>query len=85
MLVQFSFKNFKCFKEEVKLSLIVSNYDKSTREEENIFTVEKFGLKLLKSAIIYGANASEKTKLIEGLEKGEILIVDELANKLHPN
>lgn len=67
MLVQFSFKNFKCFKEEVKLSLIASNYDKNTREEENIFTVDKFGLKLLRSAIVYGANASGKTKLIEGL------------------
>jgi len=67
MLIQFSFKNFKCFKQEAKLSLIASNYDKSTRGQENIFTVEKFGLKLLRSAIIYGANASGKTKLIEGL------------------
>ena len=67
MLVQFSFKNYKCFKEEAKLSLLASKYDKSTRVEENIFGVEKFGLKLLKSAVVYGANASGKTKLIEGL------------------
>ena len=67
MLIQFSFKNFKCFKEEAKLSLIASNYDKNTREEENIFTIDKFGLKLLRSAIVYGANASGKTKLIEGI------------------
>jgi len=67
MLIQFLFKNFKCFKEEVKLSLLASNYDKNTREEENIFTTDKFGLRLLKSAIIYGANASGKTKIIEGL------------------
>jgi len=67
MLIQFSLKNFKCFKEEAKLTLIASNYDKSTREDDNIFHVEKFGLKLLRSAIIYGANASGKTKLIEGL------------------
>lgn len=67
MIVQFAFKNFKCFKEEAKLSLIASNYDKSTREEDNLFTIEKFGLKLMKSAIIYGANASGKTKLVEAL------------------
>jgi AAA15 family ATPase/GTPase len=67
MLVEFSFKNFKCFKEEAKLSLIASNYDKNTREEDNLFDVDKFGLKLLKSAVIYGANASGKTKLIEAL------------------
>ncbi len=67
MLIQFTFRNFKCFKEEAKLSLIASNYDKSIREEDNVFTDNKFGLRLLKSAIIYGANASGKTKLIEGL------------------
>jgi len=67
MLIQFSIKNFKCFKEEVKLSMVASNYDKATREESNIFEVEKFGLRLLKSAVVYGANASGKTKLIEGL------------------
>ena len=67
MLIQFSFKNFKCFKDEVKMSLLASNYDKTTREEQNIIQVDKFGLKLLKSAIIYGANASGKTKIIDAL------------------
>ncbi len=67
MLIQFTLKNFKCFKEEVKFSLIASNYDKTTKAEDNIFITNKFGLKLLKSAVIYGANASGKTKLIEGL------------------
>lgn len=64
MFVQFTLKNFKCFKEEAKFSLIASNYDKSTREEDNIFSIEKYDLKLLKSAVVYGANASGKTKLI---------------------
>lgn len=68
MLIQVSFKNFKCFKEEVQLSLIASNYDKNTREENNIFFLDKFNLKLLKSAVVYGANASGKTKLIEALD-----------------
>jgi len=67
MLIQFSTKNYKCFKEEAKLSLIASNYDKSTRIAENTFEVEKFGVKLLKSAVVYGANASGKTKLIEAM------------------
>lgn len=66
MLVQFSLKNYKAFKEEVKLSLIASNYDKG-RQEDNLFEVPQFGLKLLKSAVIYGANASGKSKLVEGM------------------
>jgi len=60
MLVQFSLQNYKCFKEEAVLSFIASNYDKDTREEDNVFQVEKFGLRLLKSAVVYGANASGK-------------------------
>lgn len=67
MLIQFSLSNYKSFKEEVKLSLLASNYDKTFREEENIIHVPKFGLRLLKSAVVYGANASGKTKLVEGM------------------
>lgn len=67
MLVEFTIKNFKCFKEEVKFSLIASNYDKETRVQDNTFYIEKFNLRLLKSAVLYGANASGKTKFIEGI------------------
>ena len=67
MLVQLSIRNYKTFKEEAKLTLFASNYDKTTREQENVFEVPKFGLRLLKSAVIYGANASGKTKLIDAV------------------
>jgi len=68
MLLQFSVKNYKTFKDEVKLSLVASNYDKEAREEENVFSNPKFGLRLLKSVVVYGANASGKTKLIEAFD-----------------
>jgi len=65
MLLQFSIKNFRTFKDKATLSLIASNYDKDTREDENIYPEEIFGLRLLKSAVIYGANASGKSKLLD--------------------
>ena len=65
MILQFSVKNFKTFKEKATLSLIASNYDKKTREADNIFNLDKFNLRILKSAVIYGANASGKSKFIE--------------------
>ncbi len=65
MLLQFSIKNFRTFKDKATLSLIASNYDKDTREHENIVSNENFGLRLLKSAVIYGANASGKSKLLD--------------------
>jgi len=64
MLVQFSVRNYKIFKDEAKLTLFASNSDTTTRESENVFEVPKFGLRLLKSAVMYGANASGKTKLV---------------------
>lgn len=67
MLLQFSIKNFRTFKEKATLSLVASNYDKDTREAENIHQDPKFNLRLLKSAVVYGANASGKSKLFEAL------------------
>ncbi len=66
MLIQFSVRNFRTFKEKATLSLIASNYDKD-REAENILEEANFNLRLLKSAVIYGANASGKSKLMEAL------------------
>lgn len=67
MLIQFSIKNFRTFKDKATLSFIASNYDKDTREEENIFDDINYNLRLLKSCVIYGANASGKSKFVEAL------------------
>jgi uncharacterized protein len=64
MLIRFAVKNFKTFREKAELSLVASNYDKN-REAENISDNSDFGLRVLKSAVIYGANASGKSKLME--------------------
>lgn len=67
MLLQFSIKNYKSFKEKATFSLIASNYDKDIREDDNVYYDEKFNLRILKSAVIYGANASGKSKLLDAL------------------
>ncbi len=67
MLIQFSVKNFRTFKDKATLSLVASNYDKDTREHENIIENKPFNLRLLKSAVVYGANASGKSKFFEAL------------------
>lgn len=65
MLVEFSVENFKSIKEKVTLSMLASSDDSN---ESNIIHTDKVkGKKLLKSAVIYGANASGKTNLIEAL------------------
>lgn len=67
MLIQFSVRNFKTFKDKATLNLVASNYDKDTRETENIINVPEFNLRVVKSSVIYGANASGKSKFIEAL------------------
>lgn len=67
MFVQFTVKNFKSFRDEAKLSLVASRYDKDSATESNLVDVPALDIRLLKSAAIYGANASGKSKLVEAL------------------
>jgi hypothetical protein len=64
MLIEFSIGNFRSFKEKVTLSLEASTDD--WLEEIHIATVA--GRRLLKSAAIYGANASGKSNFLAGME-----------------
>lgn len=67
MLVEFTVGNFKTFRERASLSLTASNYYKEENEETNVILAEKFGLKILRSAVIFGANATGKSKFLEAL------------------
>ena len=63
MLVEFSVSNFKSIKEKQTLSLIA---DESNVKSDNVFTpMEGDEIRLLKSAVIYGANASGKSNIIQ--------------------
>ena len=65
MLVQFSVTNYKSFRDKATLSLVASNYDKKVREADNVTAFENFSFRLLKSAVMYGPNASGKSKFFE--------------------
>ncbi len=67
MLWQFTVNNYKTFKDKATLSLIASNYDKNTHEAGNIYSDEAFNKRILKSAVVYGANASGKSTLINAI------------------
>lgn len=68
MLIEFSVGNYRSFKEKVTFSMVAANLvakDKKL-DRTNLFAVDK-DLKLLKSAAIYGANASGKSNLAQAL------------------
>lgn len=68
MLIQLTVRNFKTFRERSTLSMVASNYDKDSRTNDNIIEAAPSNLRILKSAVIYGANASGKSKFIEAIQ-----------------
>lgn len=68
MLIAFNVKNFRSFKDEVSFSMVAANLKSKNKriDEDNLFAVDE-SHSLLKSAVIYGANASGKSNLIKAL------------------
>jgi len=68
MLIEFSVGNFRSFKEPVALSMVATKAVSidARVDAENVFSADK-NLRLLKSAVIYGANNSGKSNLIDSL------------------
>ena len=63
MLIQFNFKNYKSFREEVSLDLSAT---KIAEHEDHVVCIAND--KLLKVAAIYGANASGKSNVYDAFE-----------------
>lgn len=72
MLIQFSVGNFLSFKEVVTLSMVASSIKE--HQETNVFAVNK--LNLLKSAVLYGANASGKSNLFKAMNFAKNFILN---------
>ena len=64
MLAEFKVGNFRSFKDIVTLSMVASS-DKEHMETNTIKVDDK--LRLLKSAALYGANASGKSNLFKAM------------------
>lgn len=65
MILDFTVKNFRSFREEQRLSFVASNYDKDL--PGNLIDLALPGLdgvKLLKALAIYGANAAGKSNVL---------------------
>ena len=74
MLIRFSFKNFKSFKDENVLDM-----EATSLKEHEYNVVKTKPIYLLKVAAIYGANASGKTNVLQAFDymKERILVSDD--------
>lgn len=67
MLIEFSVENYLSFDERVTLSLVAApELDEADELLENTFEAPE-GIHLLKSVLVYGANASGKSNLIDAM------------------
>ena len=68
MLIEFSVGNYRSFKEKVTFSMVAANITAQDKQldENNVYRVDK-DLELIKSAAIYGANASGKSNLAKAI------------------
>lgn len=76
MLLEFSCSNHRSIRDEVLFSLIAGT-DKT--HNENIDQIA--GLKILKAAVIYGANGSGKSNFIDAISFVKNLVIDSVSNK----
>jgi uncharacterized protein len=69
MLIEFSVGNYRSFKEKVTFSMVAANLVSQDKNLDinNVFAIDK-ELSLIKSAAIYGANASGKSNLAKALQ-----------------
>ena len=78
MIIDFSISNFGPIKDKVCLSFEADENSKL----DNYYVIEPIpGMRLLKIALLYGANASGKTTLIEALDFLRDLVVEPLDKK----
>ena len=80
MLHQFTFKNFKSFKEETTLDMLAS----SIKEHPHDVVTDVMEEKVLKVAAIYGANASGKSNVIEAFATMKNLVLYSFRQNVFP-
>lgn len=74
MLLYFKVSNSRSFDEEVEFSMIASDYGDLL--PENTYYLKKYNIHVLKSAVIYGANASGKSNLLTAISDACIIIFE---------
>jgi|SRR5579872_580565 len=82
MLLEFRVRNFRSFKDECSLSLVASR-DRSLEDSNTIETHILSLPRALRSAVIYGANASGKSNLIRALALMRVMVLQSAG--LQPN
>lgn len=74
MLIRFRVLNYLSFKEEVEFSMIAGKVQQ--HPEQVVRRQDRQGIDLLRSALIYGANASGKSNLVEAIAFARFMVLE---------
>lgn len=83
MIIEFKVENFLSFKDLTTLSMVTAKSFKE-HKDTHTFTIDN-KLSLLKSAVIYGDNASGKSNLLEAMEFMKRIILNSFRDALLEN
>lgn len=84
MLIQFSVTNFRSFRDRQTLSLVMAKGDELLGS--NTFQADALGkVSLLRSAVIYGPNASGKSNFLLALQSMEEMVLESATGLQHGN
>ncbi len=77
MFIEFGVGNYRSFKDIVTLSMVAANLRAKDKELDanNVFSLDK-STRLLKSAAVYGANASGKSNLVHAIHFMRQFVLD---------
>ena len=76
MILEFCATNFLSIKDELKLSFVSTQLKESSAEPNDLYDLSDTGISLVRSAIIYGANASGKSNVLKAFAFYKRFITD---------
>ena len=76
MILEFCVTNYLSIKDELKLSFVSTALKESCFEPNTLLPLEDTGISLVRSAVIYGANASGKSNVLKAFAFYKRFITD---------
>ena len=80
MILEFCATNYLSIKDELKLSFISTPLKESCSEPNDLFPLEDTDISVVRSAVIYGANASGKSNVLKAFDFFKRFITDSFKN-----
>jgi uncharacterized protein len=83
MIISFELRNFRSVYEPVRIDMLPTKMKGSKETDNNLFKVPSQKISVLKSAVIFGANASGKSNILKGFEFYGNFILNSIDYKLN--